>query len=201
MANQNRNNKTAARLRQAPQPAKPQAPPSNPAKQWLAKALGFKSLLVTAVLTGIVYYAVDKNTGYNWVWNNLLKGNYTLIRENRNATLDERMQMKLGFDYSFLNYIKKNTPDDAVILLPAPEHIMEKAGNLQLTGSVAAKMWAVHFVYPRRIVYKNEAETNPLYREVTHVAICAGHGYEDLDYPVQEHTTFAIYPKRIPNQN
>jgi hypothetical protein len=178
-----------------------QTPPRSKVKQWLGKALGLKSLLVAAVLTGTVCYTVDKNTGYNWVWNGLLKSNYTMIRQNRHATLDERMQMKLGFDYIFLNHIRKNTPDDAVILLPAAEHITEKADNLQLTGSVATKMWAEYFVYPRRIVYKNEAETNPLYREVTHVAICAGHGYEDLDYPVREHSTFAIYPKRIPNQN
>ncbi|MDR1416364.1 MAG: glycosyltransferase family 2 protein, partial [Prevotellaceae bacterium] len=113
----------------------------------------------------------------------------------RNATLDERYQMKLGFDYVFLNHIKQNTPEDAVILFPLKKCTTEKGGDSQLSGNINSKYWVTHFVYPRRILYKDEQETNSRYSDVTHVAIVAGHGYEDLNYPVMERYYFTVLPK------
>jgi hypothetical protein len=70
---------------------------------------------------------------------------------------------------------------------------------MTLGPDVANKSWVTHFVYPRIALYKDEKETNPLYGQVTHVAIIAGHGYEDLEYEVQEKAAFAVFPKKYPN--
>ena len=167
-----------------------------PGIQWLAGALGLRSILIAGAVGLIIYVSLTQNPGYTWAWQSYLKGNYDFICKYPNATLDERLQMKLGFDYSFLHYINQNTPEDAVILFPDTKHITEKAGNMQLSDNVVMKMWVTHFVYPRRILYANEAETNPLYKDVTHVAICAGHGYEKLEYSVENRPAFIVLPQK-----
>jgi hypothetical protein len=183
-------------------PRKPQASqrqtttPRNPLKQWLLRVCGFKSILLAGVLTFVVYAIFTKNDGYKWVTINYLKGNWEHIRKYPDATLDQRNEMKLGFNYVFLNHIVKNTPDTAVILFPQKEYITEKGGDMQLSNDVTVKIWATHFVYPRRVVYKDDKDIDPFYDKVTHVAICAAHGYEDLDYFVQQRTYFDVLPKK-----
>ena len=155
--------------------------------------------MALAVAVGLLLYAVMRdNSGYKWAWSSLLKGNWELIQKHRKTTLDERYQMKLGFDYVFYKYIIDNTPEDAVLLFPLKKYNTEKGGDYQLNSSINAKYWATHFLYPRKVLYKDEQETNPRYRDVTHVAIIAGHGYEDVDYPVYERSYFTVLPKKMP---
>ncbi|GHT11061.1 hypothetical protein AGMMS4956_03490 [Bacteroidia bacterium] len=172
------------------------ATPHSPFKQWLLRAIGFKSLLLAVVVGLLLYGGIPKNSGYQWTFVNYLKGNWDFIQAHDTATLDEIYQMKCGFDYAYLNYIKQHTPDTAIILFPLKEYLTEKGGDMQLSGNVGSKMWVTHFVYPRRILYKDEAEINPLYKDVTHVAIVAARGYEDLDYFVQQRAYFDIQPKK-----
>ncbi|MDR1022734.1 MAG: hypothetical protein LBL94_05625 [Prevotellaceae bacterium] len=175
----------------------PQKEKGTPVGRWLEGVFGIKSIALAVVGGGLFFGLITKDPGYQWVWNSLLKGNWDFIQKHRNATLDERNQMKLGFDYVFLSYVKQNTPEDAVILFPLKEYNTEKGGDYQLSGNVNSRFWVTHFVYPRRVVYKDEQETNPRYKDVTHVAIVAGHGYEDLDYPVTERSYFTVLPKSI----
>ncbi|MDR1331295.1 MAG: hypothetical protein LBK07_04250 [Tannerella sp.] len=165
-------------------------------RQWFGRAFGLRSLLVAGVVALGVYLSVTHNAGYRWTWEGYLRGNWDFIRQHPDATLEERLQMKLGFDYSFLSYIVKNTPEDAIILFPPRGVITEEAGGMRLTNNIESKMWVMHFVYPRRVVYRDEAETNSLCSEATHVAICATHGYDDLDYAVEQRAPFAVLPKK-----
>ncbi|MDR2120941.1 MAG: hypothetical protein LBP64_08750 [Tannerella sp.] len=181
----------------------PVARPENrqaPANDWWSKAFGIRSMGVAIAGCLLLYIALPMNEGYNWAWNGLLKGNWNFIRANRNASLEERNQMKMGFDFSYLNHIRKNTPEDAVILFPLREHITEQSGNMKLGYDITNKSWVTHFVYPRLALYKDEKDTNPLYNQVTHVAIIAGHGYEDLEYEVADKPAFALFPKKHPDR-
>ncbi|MDR0712428.1 MAG: hypothetical protein LBF67_08835 [Prevotellaceae bacterium] len=187
--------KPAARKHPAPTPLQK---PKNSFIQWLVNAFGFKSMAIAAVGSLLLYGVARNNSGYRWMWINLLQGNWKFIQSHRKATLDERYQMKLGLDYVFCDYIRKNTPEDAVILFPLKKHITEKGGDQQLSDNIKAKYWVTHFVYPRKVLYKDEQESNPRYKDVTHVAIVAGHGYEDLDYEVWERSYFAVLPKKAP---
>ncbi|MDR1896279.1 MAG: hypothetical protein LBR10_05765 [Prevotellaceae bacterium] len=186
--------------RSQPQPVL-QKKQRNRIADWLIKAFGIKSMIMAAAGCLLLYVVISENKGYQWMWTNLLKANWNIIRQHRNATLDERYQMKLGFDYVFWNYVKQNTPEDAVILFPLKEYNTEKADNRQLTYKTNNKMWVTHFIYPRRMLYKDEQDTNPLYKEVTHVAIIAGHGYEDLEYPAGNRTYFTVLPKKQGDNN
>jgi hypothetical protein len=172
----------------------PQAKKQLTKRKWLSRVLGFRSVLITSILCLIVYNCVTKIDSYNWVWNGLLKSNYELTKKYPNMTLDERLSMKLGLDYSYLKMIRENTPDTAVILFQEKQYITEKVGT-QALGSIVNKMWVTHFLYPRTILYKEEKETNPYYNKITHIAITAGHGYDDLDYSVSERQYFTILPK------
>jgi hypothetical protein len=185
--------------------AEPQQSPANPPAirkpflQWLIRFFSIRSIFVTIILALGIYTGMTEIKCYKWVWENYLKGNWELIQKHPKTTIDERLKMKLGFDYGFLSFINENTPEDAVILFPLPEYITEKSGTTQLTGNICSKMWVTHFIYPRRVVYKSEAESNPLYKDITHVAICAGHGYEDTDYPGEQTVQFTVLPKNMNN--
>ncbi|MDR1593298.1 MAG: hypothetical protein LBS43_02280 [Prevotellaceae bacterium] len=165
------------------------------ASSWWSKAFGLRSMAVAIVLGLLLYQGVSTSASYQWVWNNLLKGNWTYIWANRKASLEERNQRKLGFDYIYLSHIKKNTPEDAIILFPLRTHITEQKGDQKLSNNVISKNWATHFLYPRTVLYKDEKDTNPLYGKVTHIAIVAGHGYEDVEYDVQQKYAFTVIPK------
>lgn len=162
-------------------------------KKWIAQVLGWRSLLVSLLFIGIVYKVIETNSGYNWVWNSLLKGNWELTRKYAGLTLDQRYEMKTGFNYSFLNYIKTHTPDTAVILFPERQYITEKGGNMQLGVEITNKMWVTHFIYPRVPLFQGSSDSVFL-SSVTHVAICAAHGYENLPYPVYKRTYFDVLP-------
>jgi hypothetical protein len=173
----------------------------NSTKKYLICMLGWRSMVTGILVAVLLYNVIQKNNGYKWITQSLLKGNWELIRKHPNATLTERYQAKLGFDYSFLNYINERTPDTAIILFPSSEHITEKGGNMQLSSNITNKLWVTHFVYPRRILYKTEQGTNPLYDSVTHVAICAACGYEDLNYEITQRSYYDILPKQKENIN
>jgi hypothetical protein len=168
-------------------------------KNWWNKAFGIRSMAVAIVIGLLLYKVISLDAGYQWVWKDLLVGNWKYIQIHRKANIEERNQMKLGFDYAYLNYIKKNTPEDAVILFPSKAHITEQNGKQKLSNNVTSKNWMTHFVYPRTALYKDEKDTNPLYDKVTHIAIVAGHGYEDLEYEVKEKQAFTVLPKKRPN--
>ncbi|MDR2423941.1 MAG: hypothetical protein LBD59_04355 [Prevotellaceae bacterium] len=166
---------------------------------WWSRAFGVRSMAVGLAGAVLLYMGLSMNEGYKWVWTGLLKSNWKVIRTHKNATIEERYAMKVGFDYSYLNYIKKNTPEDAIILFPPHEHLSKTVDNQKLSNQIGSKKWVTHFLYPRRVLYQTEKDKNPLYNQVTHVAITAGYGYEYLEYTVNEQPPFAVFPKRKTN--
>jgi hypothetical protein len=184
---QKRKSKSSAIPNQEKQPS---------AFNWWGKALGIRSIAVTIVVGLLLYNGISMSAGYQWVWERLLKGNWNIIKVHRKANLEERNQMKLGFDYTYLSHIKKHTPEDAIILFPLKTHITEKNGDQKLSNNITSKNWVTHFVYPRTVLYKDEKDTNPLYSKITHIAIIAGHGYEDVEYEVQQKHAFTVISKK-----
>jgi hypothetical protein len=160
-----------------------------------------KSILfnLLAVATAIILIrACYKNVmGYTWMYDSLLKGNYELISKHKNLTVDERKEMKMGFTFAFLKFVRDNTPEDAIILFPGRDVFFPEGQKSNFNGEPTTKLWCLNTLYPRKIVYVNEVD-NIYSDRITHVAIVDGWGYDRLNYEVPQKIQYAVFPL---NQN
>ncbi|MDR1738582.1 MAG: hypothetical protein LBR66_07205 [Candidatus Symbiothrix sp.] len=157
------------------------------------KAIGW-NLLAVLVAIFVINKCYKSVESYAWVYDSLLKANYKLIAEDKSKySIDDRKEMKMQFSFSWLKYLRDNTPPDAVILMPPNEIFLASNGVQTFTGEPYCKLWSLNTLYPRRIVYANETEL-PYYNQITHVAIVNGWGYDYLHYDVEQHVNFAILP-------
>lgn len=142
--------------------------------------------------------------GYKWLWNSLVMGNLKNIKKYPNLTFNKKYEIKCGFDYKYLEYIKSNTPKDAIILMASKSILIpeDEKTNFNKEGSwgVKNKAWATYFIYPRKLVYENNKNTNPFYKEVTHVAIANNWGYDKLNYKVDKKYKYYILPIKRDNK-
>ena len=178
--------------------------PSTPVKED-NKFLNYMVWILKNVIAGIICYVlvlqcIEEQKGYNWVYNSLLKGNYEMIKKNPNLTIDQKWAAKLGFNYAYWKHINDNTPEDAVILYPIREAFFPKDKETQFTSMPENVIFASRFLYPRKIVSPSEIETNPYGKQITHVAIVNGWGYDYLEYDVPSHTTNHVLPIKQPEQ-
>lgn len=155
-------------------------------------------LLISVAVILLLYYNI---AGYRWVWDGLVMRNLKIIKENPYLTLEKKWQIKCGFDFSYLNYIKSKTPADAIILMPAYSDIYpegEKSDfNTADAGGIKNKAWATYFLYPRKLVYEEEKGTNPLYEKANYVAIVNFKGYDRLNYTVEKKEKYLILPRNL----
>jgi hypothetical protein len=155
-------------------------------------------LIVSAVVILFLYYNIQ---GYKWVWDGLVIGNLKVIRVNPHLTLEKKWEIKCGFDFSYLNYIKNKTPEDAIILMPAysdiyPEGEQSDFNNTD-AGGIKNKAWATYFLYPRKLVYVDEKDSNPFYDKADYVAIVNTRGYDRLNYPVENKEKYQVLPRNL----
>jgi hypothetical protein len=136
---------------------------------------------------------VMKQEGYGWALN-MLKGNMETIRQYPDLTVDERNSIKLGASFNFLKYLRENTPENAVIYLPAQSAFFPAGVKSPFTGEPFNKLWATRFLYPRKIVTASEMGHNDYSDKLTHVAIVHGVGLDMLPYQVPQPFDFGVLP-------
>jgi hypothetical protein len=154
------------------------------------------TLLIAITLVYLIYRYVD---GYNGLWNNIIKGNLEVIKKYPDLPLEKKWEIKCGFDYAYLNFIKQHTPENACILMPPDSAIYpkgEKSPFQNAAYSIKNKAWSTYFLYPRRLVYESEKGKNPYYDKVDFVAIVNYWGYDKLEYEVANKTRFNVLPVR-----
>ena len=146
---------------------------------WLGRnaILGFLAFL-------LIVSCFKKIPSYTWVYDQLLKGNMKLIHQYKNLSLDHRYEMKLGYTYAYLRFLKSRTPENA------------KDRKSDFTGEPNNKLWVSRFLYPRKIVYDTEKE-NKYAGQITHVAIVNGWGYDKLSYEVPEQVENTVLPVKL----
>lgn len=138
-------------------------------------------------------FVISIQPGYNWAYN-MLQKNLEYTRLYAQTTTDNRFEMKLGLSHVYLRYLKENTPENAVILLPPKEAFYPEGEERIFSGEPYNKLWATRFLYPRRVVIPSELGVTPWSEKITHVAIVNGRGYEYLDYEVPEKTPHIVLP-------
>lgn len=126
------------------------------------------------------YIGFSGTKGY-WAVEQMLPDNMAVISEYPNASLDDRWEMKLGGSYQYLKFLKDNTPPSAVILYPSREAFFPTGVQSQFQGEPYNKIWATRFLYPRRLVLRDEFQTSLWGAKVTHVAIANKQGYDLFD--------------------
>lgn len=154
-----------------------------------------RNLMVCALFFLLVLYCYKKIPGYTWVHDGLLRGNMQVIKQYGQLSLDQKYEMKLGYTYAYLRYIKQQTPEDAIILMPSDADIYFSKGS-RFTGEPNNKLWSSRFLYPRKLVYVDE-QASAYMSQITHVAIINGWGYDKLPYKVSEQVANTIFPLNI----
>ncbi|MDR0658491.1 MAG: hypothetical protein LBG18_06120 [Mediterranea sp.] len=155
-----------------------------------------KNIVYLVLVLFLVRYTLSKQPGYRWVYD-MLRSNMETVRKHPGLTFEQKMQQKLGMSYVYLLHLKQATPEDAVILYPAPEAFKEK--DSPFTQEIYNKIYATRFLYPRRIIRTDEPETGKYAGRITHVAIVNGIGADRLPYPVDpavRHGVFPITPRK-----
>ncbi|MDR1181773.1 MAG: hypothetical protein LBL13_07325 [Bacteroidales bacterium] len=158
----------------------------------------FKNIIIGVVIYLAIFKLIEKQPSYNWAYNTLMKGNYDLIKQNDTLSLDQKWVAKLGYTCAYWNYLRDNTPEDAVILFPTHDIFMPEGKETQFAGEPAGKINALRFLYPRKVVLQNEIETNRYGKQITHVAIANGWGYEYLEYPANNSVANTVLPIKQP---
>lgn len=103
---------------------------------------------VVIVLFLLNKFVLDVQPGYNWAYN-MLQKNLETIRHYSRTTTDNRFEMKLGLSHVYLRYVKENTPENAVILLPGKEAFYPEGEERIFSGEPYNKtMGYPGFLYP-----------------------------------------------------
>ena len=162
-----------------------------------------RNLLLTFVLMIILIALYATIPGYNFAVKDVAIHNKELMDhiETRrlNANLPElTLQQKRLFkieSYWYIDYVRENTPTNAVILLPPKSAIPDTSEFNQVNNSE----WMEYFLFPRLCISEDEKDKKPeLYGKVTHVAIVRGWGYDKLKYAPYSKPSEGIMPIERP---
>jgi hypothetical protein len=154
----------------------------------------WKNVLAFLAAWTLVWFCYKGVPSYAWMHDTLLLGNYKLTREYKGLSADERREMKMGFAFRYMKFVREQTPDTAVILMPAGEVYYPEGEKSDFEGTeVSNKLWRLRVLYPRRLIDEPELGVN--YTDsITHVAVVNGWGYEHLGYEVSEKLKYAVLP-------
>ncbi len=155
-----------------------------------------KNLLIAAALYMLCPQIIKMNTGYQWLIDGYAKSNLKAIKEISGFNFDQKLEAKLGYDYAFIEMIRKSTPENSVVFYPSREDFTDTSINtgVSFNGNLCDKLSAVRFLYPRRIVIKKELGKTSWSKKISHVAIINGHGRELLPYATPPSTLLTVLP-------
>lgn len=157
-----------------------------------------RQLLILLLSFIFISVLLNEVRGYNWVIKTMLMKNLEVINKYENLSLEEKYQAKLGFNYFYLDYLVKNTPEDAIILMPDKEVVYQKSKSNKFRKQspylIGRKIPSTYFVYPRKLVYESEKDSSAIYSDASHVAIINNWGYDKLNYQVQNRVLNTVLP-------
>jgi hypothetical protein len=164
-----------------------------------------KNFLILGGVLLLLNTLKEQVKGYQWVAETLVAKTPEQLEKYKDLTYDQKMEGKLGFAYKYFKFINENTSEDAILLFP-PDTMIRPKGQVHHTkqgmnGYSTNPKWVSYFIYPRKVVYEDRKNEHPdLYKNITHVAVMNGWGYEKLPYRVGQKSQFSIMPMKLPQQ-
>jgi hypothetical protein len=149
------------------------------------------------------------NSGYDWLYNSMLKGNLETIEKNPDKTVQEKYIMKWGpGEILYVDQIKKTVPDTATIVLPPKKLFKEVGFVMTQTGPIVQRLdqqgckafsmvdapWITYFLYPRRVLYADSVATAPLPANARYLVSIGGWGLDKVGYAVDKPEAFMVLP-------
>jgi hypothetical protein len=168
-------------------------------KEQESRGLLGRNLLVTFIISAVLLLLYITIPGYHWAITDMAIHNKELIdrietrRLNMNQpelTLEDKRLLKIS-NYWYMKYLRENTPENAVILLP-PHSVIDSTPEMRFLNSAE---WVEYFIFPRLCVGEDEKATgSELFAKVTHVAIVNGWGYDKLHYAPKNRLREMVLP-------
>lgn len=153
--------------------------------------------IVLALLTYLlVPLAIHTSESYSWLLSMYARHNLETARQYPDLSYDDKMRARLGADYSFLTFVRDNTPQDAVILYPSGNDMRDSIQGQPsiFQGNLCEKLSLIRTLYPRRVILPHEMGTSPWGRKVTHVVVVGRHGADWLPYAVDSSFVIGVLP-------
>lgn len=154
------------------------------------KRIGYNILgcLVVYFLLSVVVFPQQ-----DYAWSiDMLEDNYDFVTNNRYMSVQERYASKLGVSYILFDSVRSKTPDTAVVYLPGKNGFFPKNQVSIFTGEPYEKMWAIRFLYPRKVVSEEEYERSAYAEKIDYVMIVYGIGTERLKYKLPQRIDFGV---------
>jgi hypothetical protein len=176
------------------------APPIGKSKAENAKSTknssgGFSFLKVVAnlgaaAISGIIAMLLFQSVeGYDWLLNTMLANNLKTIEQYPNLTVPQKYEAKWGGEIGYTFRIKDATPDDAIILMPPKQNLID-AG---LKGSVDLPHMT-YFLYPRKVVFADDTLSAPLISQANYIVCVNGWGLDKFPTPISNPQPFMVLP-------
>ncbi|WP_297089128.1 hypothetical protein [uncultured Draconibacterium sp.] len=167
-----------------------------PSKNWVGFLFRNAVIGLLFFLLFSTIYDSSKVKGYQWLWNNFIVSNWKAMEKYPDYTFEQRQQMKMGYFAAYLQYINKNTPDSAIILMPSPQVVdeVDQQDKKRKIGWLRSKKHTTYMIYPRKAVYADLEQDSVYMDKITHVAIIGGKQYEKLPYRVKNQPKFTVLP-------
>jgi hypothetical protein len=118
--------------------------------------------LVNVSVLGVIIWFLSINL--HAIIPSVIKNSHVIIKYPL-ASYEEKMRLKWDDFYNYMNFIKENTPEDAVIMFPPKIRPWLSAGNEQLVR---------YFLYPRRILQDYENPNAQINKMATYAMITWG---------------------------
>lgn len=158
----------------------------------------FKNFILVILIGFFFLVLFNANDGYVFIMRDLIGENLKFINKNPNISENQKLESKFGLDGYFVNQIKKNTPEDAVLLFPPYEVLMSDTSQLHFKrdlGGAKVRNWLIYYLYPRKVQYLAMGQTKiAVNQKITHVICINNWGYDLLEYEVSRRQVFEILP-------
>ena len=155
-----------------------------------------KNILIAAAVYMLFPSLLKSNDGYSWLLQSYVRDNLISIRQLEGCDADQKLESRLGYDYAFVEMVRRMTPDSAVVYWPSRTDFTSKAEGCPYTFSVnlCDKLSAVRFLYPRRVVVEQEMGKTSWSRRLTHVAVVKGRNRELVPYATSQQMQLCVLP-------